>query len=310
MINRHLLRIKVLQIAYAYFTKQGNIDLSLKELDKGIKQTKELYVKILLLPIELRHIAEQKMENLQGHVQRKEALPLAKFVNNSFVQFLQDSKGIHTFCNNEKISWAGQEDTLLSLYYQLLDMPFFQNYLREPKQDAASDQQLVYTIIAKFLAKKINLESIIEEQNLYWNDDLWIVLPILQQAVKKTDVSKGEFELPGLYRKSDDAMFARDLLMKTILLEDENKLLVEEATTNWEYDRIALIDKILIGMGIVELLHFETIPVKVTLNEYVEISKYYSTENSSIFINGILDKIAKKQEAATLKKGVGRIGNN
>ncbi len=311
MINRHLLRIKVLQIAYAYFTRGGSIDLSLKELDKSIRQTRELYLKLLLLPLELQHIAEQKFHNQQQSTRQKEGeISVANFVNNSFLQFLKDSKTLHTFCTNEKISWAGQEGTLLSMYYQFLEMPFFKKYLGAPTQDAKEDQRIIYTFFSKFLTKKTNIDSIIEEQNLYWNDDLWIVLPMLQQAVKKMDVAQGEFPVPGLYRQEGDEDFAKDLFLKIVRLEEEMKVKIQEVTTNWEYGRIALIDRILLAMGIVELLHFETIPVKVTLNEYVEISKYYSTENSSTFINGILDKIAKKEDAASLKKGAGRIGNN
>lgn len=311
MINRHLLRIKVLQIAYAYFTKDVAIELSLKELEKSIKQTKELYAKLLLLPLELRDIAAQKLDNKQqARIQKEEGNLLSKFAENSFLQLLENSKELHTYCKNEKISWGGQEDILLKLYYQLVEMPFFQQYLKSPELSEEKDRRLVYAIFAKFLAKKADLEAIIEEQNLYWNDDLWMVLPMLQQAIKKVDSKQEEFSLPTLYRKQDDAVFAKDLLMKTIRLEEENKEMIQEVTTNWEYERIALIDRILLGMGITELLHFETIPVKVTLNEYVEISKYYSTENSGTFINGILDKVAKKQEAASLKKGAGRVGNN
>ncbi|PID89297.1 MAG: transcription antitermination factor NusB, partial [Bacteroidia bacterium] len=209
---------------------------------------------------------------------------------------------------NEKISWAGQEDLLLKLYYELLERPFFRQYLSE-ETDAAKDKQVVYNIIAKFLSKKEDLEEIFEEQNLYWNDDLWTVLPMLQQAIKKANIAE-EFALPELYKKPEDANFAKELFLKTIRLEEENKELIETTASNWEYERIALIDRILLGMGITELLHFETIPVKVTLNEYVEISKYYSTKNSSTFINGILDKVAKQKDAALLKKGAGRIGNN
>lgn len=311
MINRHLLRIKVLQIAYAYFTKEVAIEVSLKELEKSIKQTKELYAKLLLLPLELRDITAKKLANQQQvRVQKETEGALAKFVDNQFLKLLDNSKELHTYCRNEKISWGGQEDLLLNLYYQLIELPFFQAYLQTPDQSEEKDKRLVYNIFAKFLAKKTDLDEIIEEQNLYWNDDLWIVLPMLQQAVKKIESTQTEFSLPNLYRKQEDAKFAKDLLLKTICLEEETKKMVQEVTTNWEYERIALIDRILLGMGITELLHFETIPVKVTLNEYVEISKYYSTENSSTFINGILDKIAKKQDAASLKKGVGRIGNN
>lgn len=309
MINRHLLRIKVLQIAYAYFTKASNVEKSLKELDKSIRQTKELYVKLLLLPLEFRDIAEQKLANQEeARVQKSTDLSLQKFVNNQFFENLQASKSLQSFCNNEKISWAGQEDLLLKLYYELLERPFFQKYLAE-ETDALKDKQLVYNIIAKFLAKREDLEEIFEEQNLYWNDDLWTVLPMLQQAIKKSNLTQ-EFTLPQLYRKQEDEEFARDLFLKTIRLENENKELIEGTASNWEYDRITLIDRVLLGMGIAELLCFETIPVKVTINEYVEISKFYSTENSSTFINGILDRIAKEKDASSMKKGAGRIGNN
>ncbi len=311
MINRHLLRIKVLQIAYAYFTRGGSVDLSLKELDKSIRQTRELYVKLLLLPLELQHIAEQKLHNQQKLTRRKTGeISVANFVNNTFLQFLKASKTLHTFCSNEKISWAGQEDTLLSMYYQLLGMPFFKKYLESSLQDSKEDQRIIYAFFSKFLTKKVNIDTIIEEQNLYWNDDLWIVLPMLQQVIKKIDVEQGEFPVPKLYRQADDEDFAKNLFLKIVRLEEEIKTKIQEVTTNWEYSRIAFVDRILLAMGMVELLYFETVPVKVTLNEYVEISKYYSTENSSTFINGILDKVAKKEDAASLKKGAGRIGNN
>ncbi len=236
MVNRHLLRIKILQISYAYFTKEATIEQVLSELDRSVKQTKELYAKLLLIPLELRDIAEQKLANQENAIVQKTAdVSLSKFVDNTFLSLLQESKSLQSYIKNEKVSWAGQEDILLSLYYELLEKPFFQKYLVEKEVNPELDKRLVYVC------------DLFEEQNLYWNDDLWVVLPMLQQAVKKQNV-KEEFLLPPLYRNAEDEKFAKDLLLKMIRLEEENKELIQEVASNWGYERIALIDKVLLGL--------------------------------------------------------------
>lgn len=310
MINRHLIRIKVLQIGYAFQSKGGSVDRTLKELKRSIEQTRELYAKLLLLPLEMKHISERKIEVIEGRLTSKEEVSLnySKFVNNKFLPSLEECKDLHSFCKNEKISWDMQDDFLTTLFNQLQETAFFQEYLESDVDSFVADRKAVYDFYATFLLENELFYQSIEEQNLYWNDDMWLVLPLVAQDIKRVKKEGTVFSFPPLYKRSADVRFAEDLLMKSIRLSERNKELIQSATTNWEYERIALVDRLLLGLAITELFDFDDIPVKVTLNEYVEISKTYSTENSGVFINGILDKIAKEKNVQKLKKGTGLIG--
>lgn len=306
MINRHLLRIKVLQVAYAFYTKECTIEAILKELEKSLEMTKSLYAKLLLLPVALCDIAERKIAKQEEHptLSQSEMEKLTKIVGNQFFQLLANDTSLQDFCKAQKISWSLQDDFLANLYNSFMSSEFVAEYSLV-ESNFTSDRKFAETFFTSFLSDNELVAEELELQNLYWNDDLVFVLPTLQRAVKKSKEDSTEVLLPELYKSKDDKLFAESLLLKIIRLEERNKTLIESVTPNWEYERITLIDRILMSMAVTELLDFETIPVKVTLNEYVEISKYYSTENSSIFINGILDKIAKKEDVGKLKKGIG-----
>lgn len=310
MINRHLIRIKVLQISYAFQAKEESVERALKELKRGIEQTRELYAKLLLLPLEMKHIAERKKEAIEGRLTNTEntSINYSKYIDNCFLPLIEDCKELHTFCRNQKISWDTQDDFLLALFNQLQGADFFQQYLDDEGDGFVTARRVIYDFYAMLLLDNELFYDSIEEQNIYWNDDMWLILPLVAQDIKHTKKNSTAFTFPPLYKRSADAKFAEDLLMKSIRLSERNRELIQSVTTNWEYERIALVDRLLLGLAITELMDFEDIPVKVTLNEYVEISKIYSTENSSIFINGILDKIAKEKDVQKLKKGTGLIG--
>lgn len=306
MINRHLLRIKVLQIAYAYYTKSCTIEAIVKELDKSLNMTKVLYAKLLLLTTELRSIAEHKLENQEENttVSDSEIAKLRRIVSNRFFQFVAEDEALQDFCISRKISWNTQDDFLINLYNSLMNSELIKEYMCA-EAGLTADKIFAEAFFVKCLADSEMVAEELELQNLYWNDDFVFALSTLQRAVKQTKEDSISVFLPELFKNKDDKLFAESLLLKIIRLEERNKSLIESVTPNWEYERITLIDRLLMSMAITELLDFETIPVKVTLNEYVEISKYYSTENSSVFINGVLDKIAKKENAHKLKKGIG-----
>lgn len=295
-----------MQIAYAFYTKECTIDTILKELNKSLSMTRSLYAKMLMLPVELKNIAERKFSMHQNQTKASdiELEKMKRIMDNYFFKALEEDKNLADFCKAQKVSWSTQDDFLLNLYNSAIDSDLMNSHLKE-EFNLATQKKFTENFFTKCLADSEIIAEELELQNLYWNDDFIFILPVLQKAVRKSDEETNEVFFPNQHKSKDDKVFAESLLLKVIRQEERNKKLVESITPNWEYERIALIDRLLIGMAIAELMEFETIPVKVTLNEYVEISKYYSTENSSVFINGILDKIAKQENAIKLKKGIG-----
>lgn len=309
MLSRRLIRIKAFKVLYAA-ESSGEPDLAANEkfLMQSCEQTLELYYFLLNLAPALRNLAEEKIEigknKFNPTEEEREANP--KFIENKFVQLLESSPVFLKKCENGKLGWAEYDVFLKKLYASVVASDYYKEYMANPERSFKEDCKLFRCIYENELEDDEMLENLLEEKSIMWVDDLGFVLNEILATIKT--VSKTE-TLPEevVFKNEDDEQFARNLLKQSLLHYDEYHTIVENSVPNWDPDRIVAADALLIVMGVAEAVSFPTIPVKATINEYVEISKYYSTPGSRQFVNGLLDSIIRKlqDEGAVVKEGRG-----
>jgi len=301
-------------MVYANFQRlAGDLNQTEKELFDSINKTYELYHYLMLLMVDIRFYAEKKLEIRKNKfLKSKDPAELSEnFVNNKLIQLLETNYALNTFLNNNKFNWQKQSDTIAQLFDELEKTQEFRKYLLLPKPDFNSDKEIVSFFFSDVLVPSQDFNQILEELSIYWNDDLEFVVSNIMATIDKFSEGKGvDNPLMKMYKSPDDIDFAKNLFRKTVVRHNEHVEVIQKFLKNWEIERIAQIDMILIEMALTELYYLDEVPVKVTLNEYIELSKFYSTEKSSTFINGILDRIvqAGREDGKIAKKGKGLIG--
>jgi N utilization substance protein B len=253
-------------------------------------------------------------ENKLKHIPSAEDLnPNLRFVENKFIKQLENNKNFQLHVNQLKINWSEDQDMFRSIYIKVIESKAFNDYLNSTETSYAADKKIVISILRKFIISDEALQNYFEDKNIYWADDYLTVSMMVLKTIDSFKETDGElFALPELYKNEDrnnaddDKNFVIDLFRKTIINADKYEKLISEKTTNWEVERIAIVDNILIKMALVELLEFPSIPIKVSLNEYIEISKGYSSDKSKVFINGVLDKLIDDLKADKSIKKIGR----
>lgn len=314
MLNRRHLRIKVLQALYAYFqSKEDNFRRTENELMLAIERIYDLYIYFLLTFSEVKTISENRMEEKKKKIRPTEAdlNPNRKFTNNEIVRMLEESRELRTISEERKVNWVGdeQQEMFRKIYLQMEESETFFEYLNNGQEGFEEDKAFAIELFRTEIANSELLYNYIEEKSIHWMDDIDLACSMVLKTIKTFEKGVDICILP-LYKKDDDEQeFVRELLRKTISMNKENEALIDDLTKNWELDRIAKMDIILMKMAITELQIFNNIPTKVTLNEYIEISKFYSTPKSNGFINGILDKAIGRleEEKKILKIGRGLI---
>lgn len=311
MLNRRHIRIKVMQIIYAF---RGNESDDLKTNQKFLFQSMEnmykLYLLILSLLIEIQEKAEDRLiKSQKKHLAtQEEKNPNRKFVNNELLQLLKQNTLLIDALESRKITnWKLDDEYIDILFKAILESELYKDYMSTKTSTFKEDKSFLIDVFKEIIAPNEKLYSYLEDKNITWLDDLPVINTTIVKLLRKTspNVSQQHF-LPQLVRDEDDKQFANDLLNKTILNLSSLSKEIEGKTANWDKDRIANIDFVLLQMAICEFQKFPSIPVKVTINEYLEIAKEYSTPKSSVFINGILDKLVKEySDRGTLNK-VGR----
>ncbi len=217
-----------------------------------------------------------------------------RFVDNLFAKQLAENKALAHYINNTGISWSNQESFIKSFYEELVAEDFFQEYMNEPVASYESDKEIWRKIFKRLLTHNELLEEVLEEQSIYWNDDLEIISTFVIKTIKRFDQQQGANQpLLPMYKDESDRAFAVKLFNMSILHGDQYRLLIEEAIKNWDLDRLALMDLFILQVALAEIMEIEEVPVKVTLNEYIEMAKMYSTPKSGLFVNGILDQLVK-----------------
>ncbi len=313
MLNRRYLRIKAMQALYAFF-QLGDEDMprAERELMRSIDKTYELYLFILLFFDELGRRAGTRIEdNRNKFLPTSEDLdPNLRFVNNRLIKQLAADPRLKREAEVRKLNWQSDAelDLIRNVWNKVRAWDAYKIYMSAETDSFVQDREFVIDLFRKYMADDEDFELYIEERNMHWPGDMNMAVA---PAIIKTLESFGEnqsLELMPLFKDADDdKRFVVDLFRKTIVNNEENEKRISEKTTNWEVDRIAAMDVLLMKMAQTELIHFSSIPVKVTLNEYIEISKTYSTPKSRQFINGILDKIVIdfKKDGTMTKTGRG-----
>lgn len=314
MINRRLLRIKILQVLFAYFRSNndslGNLE---KELHLSIEKSYQLYILVLLLPEALADVALEKIElgKQKFRPTPDELNPNTRFVDNPLIHILRDNKQLGQKAKEYKLNWKNYPEVVKILYQQLISSESYLKFMSDEEFSLETCRQMVVNFYLNELENSDDFDMFLEEQSIYWNDDLKFVLSMAAKTIKKVkEENPDALKLMPLYRNEEDKDFAFQLMAKAVLRHSDNVGLIEEYTQNWEVDRIAAMDMLIMEMAITEVLEFPSIPVKVSLNEYIEIAKYYSTEQSGLFINGVLDKVIStlRQQKKFEKQGRGLIG--
>ncbi len=307
MINRILIRIKVIQIVYSYYLNTKK-DLSTveKELFFSMGKAYELYNLLLLLMVEITKLQRKKLDAAKHKLlpSKEDLLPNTKFINNKFIAQLENNNQLGKYIANEKISWINDLDFVKRLLEEILASDIYKEYMDSPDKSFEADREFWRRIFKTFICESEDLEQLLEDNSVYWNDDLDIVCTFVLKTIKRISEKGGqEQELLPMFKDKEDAEYAKDLLHRTILHQDEFNELIQKQAKNWEFERIAFMDLIIMQTALAELTAFPTIPINVTLNEYIEIGKQYSTEKSGTFINGMLDGIISglKKENKLLK---------
>ena len=298
MINRELIRLKLVQIAYSYYQSGSkNPAAAEKELLMSLSRAYALYNTMLLLMVELNRMALRTLEMRQSRAKRlgeKDALS-TKFVDNRFMLQLESNKQLLEFRDNQRFDWADQEEFVRSLYTKIEESEFYKMYMDSSKNSYEEDREVWRLIYRHLICNNEELDAVLEEMDLYWNDDKVIVDNFVLKTINRfTADSTDDQPLMPEYRDSSDQEFAIRLLQKAIANKDYYYDLIASTTRKWDINRVALMDRIILQLALAEIISFPGIPVSVSINEYVEIAKMYSTSKSGKYINATLDNIAKR----------------
>ncbi len=309
MISRRLLRIKVLQIFYAHLFSNPKFDIELahKELNRSILQYHKLYFLFLDLSVELKKFAEQKLEIEKNKFFSGEAIqePFYRITNNRITHKLYESKVLKQFKKNYQIGWNDHSAFLKELFSDFQNTKIFQSLITE-EQNFSTEKKFLIKFYTDFLHLYAPLYIELEAMSIYWNDDIEFALNMVEKTIKGIQETTNDIVFFPVYKNDDDKQFARILLERTILEQEEREKQMIPFLKNWDLQRVFVLDLYIVQLAITEFLHFPTIPIKVTINEYIDISKAYCTPKSWAFINGILDKIAAKFKENKLIKKSGR----
>jgi len=293
MISRRLLRIKILQILYAHFNSEGSDTMkSEKDLAFSIQKAYDLYYYLLLLVIDIKRYAVSRIElALNKMLPSWEDLhPNTRFVENQVIQQIEENPDFNKFTDERTLRGVNHQELVKSLYTKLVESACYQQYMDSPSCDYKDDKQLLVDFFTNELEDFDMLYDILEEQSIFWNDDIDFTVVMAIKTFK--DIIPGKTVFPPMYKSDEDREFAFRLFRACLEHYDEFREMIDGYIENWDIERVAQIDNLIMHMAINELIEFPSIPVKVTFDEYLELAKYYSTPKSSIFINGLLDKIS------------------
>ena len=314
MISRRIIRTKVLQVLYAYYSsEEKSINNTEKELFFCIQKAYDLYHYLFALVIEIADYAETRIEIKKNKHQPSydDLHPNIKFINNPVIAQLRNNKQLNTYLDQKKLSWKNDQELIKELYLLMTESEMYEEYMNDNNHSYFNDRKFIERLFNKVILVSEDLYSELEEKSIYWNDDVDFVISMITKTLKRfNEFSEADMRLMPMFKDQEDRDFTKDLLRKAIINHDELRELIKEHSKNWDVERIAFMDILIMQLAIAEFLYFPTIPTKVSLNEYIELSKFYSTEKSRNFINGILDKTLKdlKQSEKINKAGRGLIG--
>jgi N utilization substance protein B len=313
MLSRRVLRLKAMQVLYGYFS--GNNDnpaQAEKELMFSIQKSHHLFFHLLNLIVEIADFAHMKIDNAR---QKKlptydDLNPNSRFVENKVIAAIRSNRELTSFLTNYPYNWKENDEIVKKLYWQMLSAKEYEKYMLKSDINLNDDKDMVSFVYTEIIAKNEDIIQTLEEGSIFWNDDYEFLISSIVKVISGIKSEEGRLKIPGVFSHKEDEIFVKDIIHKTIMMHPENEKLISSFTRNWDVERIAQLDILLMEMALTEFICMDEVPVKVTLNEYIELSKYYSTEKSWAFINGVLDKIIDhlRKEKRIAKKGKGLLG--
>ncbi len=311
VLNRRHIRVKVMQTLYSMHQNESdNLEKEERFLFQSIENVQDLYLIMVSTLVEIvsKEIDFIEISRKKHLATQEEKNPNLKFVENKVLELLSQNKSLSNALETRKINnWKLNDDYILILLNEVKSSKMYRDYMINQESSFEADRDFVVGIFSEVIAPNPKLYEYLEDHKLTWIDDIPLVNTLILKQLKNIkNQPDGGFTVPKLYNDQEDADFVSTLFRKTILNDEVLAKEFADKTPNWEADRIAEIDTIILKMAICEFLKFPSIPVKVTINEYLEIAKEYSTPKSSIFINGILDNLVKDFENNKKLNKVGR----
>ena len=310
MLNRRYLRIKVYQSLYAHEQSGGGSAAKTeKELLLGVERTYDLFIHVLQLFGEMRRLAENRIEDRKSKRMPTgdDLAPSRRFVDNPILVKVSESKRLLAESDTRKVGWMGEKDLLSQLFKRIQASSEYDTYMSAPETTPALDRMVMVDLFVENIAQYEGLHEHVEAKSIHWLEDLDLACSMVKRTLETLDLNAPDLTLAEMGADTvEEREFVITLYRETIAAKEKDEELIAVRAKNWEADRIALSDMLLMRMALTEARSFDLIPVKVTMNEYIEIAKAYSTPKSKNFINGILDKLfAEMKEDGTIRK-VGR----
>ena len=295
MINRVLIRIKVLQIVFAYY-QNGSDDLKMaeNELLLSLRRSYDLYYYFLLLIVEVTRLHERQLDTRKHKYlpTSDELNPNMRLVNNRLARQIEANEKLQAYVKEHGVSWVNETDFVKRVLELILNSELYAEYKDSEDDSYETDREFWRAVFRKLICRNEELENALEDISIYWNDDIEIIQTFVIKTIKRFEEAHGSRqELLPMFKDEEDRDFAIQLFRKTLLYGEEYRERIDRHLRNWESERVANMDLYIMQMALAELLHFPNIPVNVTLNEYIDAAKAYSTPKSGTFINGILDSI-------------------
>ncbi len=300
MINRILIRVRVIQIVYAWYQNR-NKDLRQveRELLMGLQKSYDLYYYLLLLMVEITDLYEKRVETkLNKFLPTHDDLnPKMHLVNNQFISQLRENKMFLKYITERPMSWESHPTFVRGLLEKILDSEIYTEYNQLEKPTYKDDKEFWRKTFKTFIRRNEELDDLLEDESIFWNDDIEIVQSFVLKTIKQFNKSEGEDQLLlPMFNDIEDREYATKLLRETLVNGKDYREQITQNADNWDFERIAFMDVVIMQVAMAELYEFPSIPIKVTLNEYIDIAKSYSTPKSSTFINGVLDAIVTKMK--------------
>jgi N utilization substance protein B len=310
MLNRRHIRIKVMQILFAYYSEEKpDIVKYEKMLMESFERFRDLYIALIILLPEMQARAIEKIEaGLNKKLPAKEDLhPNTKFVTNILIRILANSKTLHKLEKEIHIRWKDNPDLLKQMFKSLTESDDYKEYMESKERGYNHDREFLLRFLRRHIVNFELMHEWLEEQGIFWNDDLDLASSMVLRTLKAVKETDDDVTILPLWKADDDEEeYARELFRKTLVMGKENEELISVNSPNWETERIAMMDLIILKMALAEAQTFESIPLKVTMNEYIELANYYSTPKSNVFINGLLDSLFPKLQHEGKIKKIGR----
>lgn len=314
MLNRRHIRIKVLQVLFAYYNdEEPNAASYEKMLFESVNRFRDLYVAFIQLMVEMHSLSIEKIEaGMNKKLPSYDDLhPNTKFAANAVLRILSHSKSLEKAMKENHLKWTENRDLLKQMFKDIQECEEYQEYMQNEERGFEHDKDIVVKLFKRHLVNFELMHDYLEDQGIFWNDDLDLAASMVLRSLKAVKETDSDIEFLPLWKEGDEEEeFCRQLFRKTLATGADTKERVSLITPNWETDRIAIMDLVLLKMAIAEAIYFESIPTKVTMNEYIELAKFYSTPKSATFINGVLDTLMPKmiEEGKIKKVGRGLIG--